>query len=417
MEPRAIDEANERVCEIFQQGTPVLVDVAPLHELLSGTDRRLLRHAGPPIAWEAMGGPMRGAVLGALVYEGLAASLEEAEALAGSGAVRFEPNHHAGGVGPMAGITSWSMPVFVVKNTTFGNLAYCTINEGIGRAMRFGANDEAVIERLRWMERVLGPALRQAVRAAGGIDLRVLMARALAMGDEMHQRNAAATALFAQTVAPHLVRSWSGPRDALGQVMDFLATNDQFFLNLAMAAAKAIADPARGVVPSTVVTAMARNGQDFGIRVAALGDRWFTAPVHQPEGLYFAGFSAADAHPDIGDSAIVETIGLGGFAMAASPAVARFVGVSSAARAVEYTRMMREITVTQSRHFLIPALDFAGTPLGIDVRRVVSTGILPVINTGIAHRQPGVGQVGAGVVYAPVGCFEQALVAVAESMA
>jgi hypothetical protein len=183
-----------------------------------------------------------------------------------------------------------------------------------------------------------------------------------------------------------------------------------------MAMGKAIMDPVKGIAGSTIVTTMSRNGTEFGIKVSGTGERWFTAPVEMPRGLYFPGFSEADANPDIGDSAIVETIGLGGMAMAASPAVAGFVGAGGAADAFATTRRMYEITVGRNADWTLPTLDFAGTPMGIDIRKVLETGLAPVINTGIAHRQPGLGQVGAGVVRAPLACFEQALVAFAESI-
>jgi hypothetical protein len=255
--------------------------------------------------------------------------------------------------------------------------------------------------------------LHAALQRSGGVDLRVLMAQALLMGDEMHQRNVAATSLLVRLLMPHLVRV-AMPPEQLGTITDYLTGNDQLFLNVAMAAAKATMDPAMHIAGCTLVTAMARNGTEFGVRVSALGERWFTAPVEMPRGLYFPGFSAADANPDMGDSAIVETLGLGAFAMAASPAVAQFVGVGGLLEAQRYTEEMLEITAGRSPHLLLPTLDGLGVPSGIDIRRVVETGLAPWINTGIAHRQAGIGQIGAGVVQAPLACFVQALEAFAE---
>jgi len=314
----------------------------------------------------------------------------------------------------MAGIITASMPVFVVVNRQGGHRAHATVNEGLGKVLRFGANDASVLARLDWLAREAGPLLGAALRSAGGLDLRALMAQALRMGDEMHQRNIAASALLARALMPHLARvaAETGP---VARVADFIAGNDQFFLNLGMAAAKAAADPCLEIAGSTMVATMARNGTDFGIRVAGLGPRWFTAPVNTPEGLYFPGFTAADANPDMGDSAIVETVGLGAFAMAASPAVVRFVGAGGLRDAVRVTEEMAEITLGEHPHFRIPALDERGTPVGIDIRKVVETGITPLINTGIAGRAPGTGQIGAGVVRAPLACFAQALEAVARA--
>ncbi|MCP5152166.1 MAG: DUF1116 domain-containing protein [Ectothiorhodospiraceae bacterium] len=387
---------------------PVLVDVRRADEVIPALGEHVILHAGPPIGWDRMCGPMRGAVAGAIVLEGWAADLEAAAELAASGAVTFHPNHHFDAVGPMTGITTRSMAVMVVENRAFGNRAYCTLNEGLGKVMRFGGNDAEVRARLRWLADDLGPALAEALRASGGIALKGLVARGLSMGDEMHQRNVACTSLLLRALAPALARC-SADAARLARALDFMGGNDQFFLNVAMAMGKAIMDPVRGIPSSSVVTAMSRNGTDFGIRVSGTGERWFTAPVEMPRGLYFPGFTEADANPDMGDSTIVETIGLGGFAMAAAPAVAGFVGAGRASEAATYTHAMAAISTGRNPEWTIPALDFAGVPCGIDVRRVVASGVAPTINTGIAHREPGIGQVGAGVVRAPLACFTQAL--------
>ncbi len=410
-----IDSANEEAVNRILRGDPVLVDVQPAGTVIQGLGRHVILHAGPPIEWNAMCGPMRGAVCGIAVFEGWAKDLDEAEKMAASGEFDFHPNHHYGAVGPMTGMTTVSQPVLIVENREFGNRAYCTINEGLGKVMRFGGNDAEVLNRLRWIADVLGPDLSAALQSSGGISLRGIIARGLAMSDEMHQRNVACSSLFLRELAPALART-AKDTDRLAEVLGFIGANDQFFLNVAMAMGKAMTDPAYGVPGSSVVTAMCRNGTEFGIRVSATGDRWFTAPVEMPSGLYFPGYSEEDANPDMGDSAIVETIGLGGFAMAASPAVAGFVGAGSAADAGNFTRAMYDITLTRNSEWTMPPLDFAGVPTGIDIRKVVSTGVAPVINTGIAHKEPGVGQVGAGVVRAPLACFEKALEAFAETL-
>ena len=408
-----IASANAEVLVRILAADPVLVDVRPAHELIPElASERLVLHAGPPLDWDQMCGPLRGAVCGALVFEGWESDLARAEQLAASGGVRFAPNHHCGAVGPMTGITTRSMPMLVVENRAHGNRALCMINEGLGKVMRFGGNDAEVLDRLAWLRDSLGPLLGAALRASGGVALAPLIARGLTMGDEMHQRNVACSSLLLRQLAPALARS-ATDLESLAQALAFMGGNDQFFLNIAMAMGKSMLDPAKGVADSTLVTAMCRNGTDFGIRVAGTGERWFTAPVEMPQGLYFPGFSAADANPDIGDSAILEAIGLGAFAMAAAPAVAGFVGAGGFADALGYSHSMGEITAARNPKWTIPALEFAGVPTGIDVRRVVETGIAPAINTGIAHRQAGIGQVGAGVSRAPLACFEQALLALA----
>ena len=402
----AIDRANATALERLTNGAPFLVDCRPAREALDLPDRTVL-HSGPPIAWERISKPVRGAILGAIRYEGWAANDDAARELVERGDVRLDPCHHHAAAGPMAGVLTPSMPVFVVENRAYGTRGHATINEGLGKVLRYGAHSADVLERLRWMEEALGPALGRALREAGGLDVRALIAQAVQMGDECHNRNRAASALLLKALAPH-VAALDRPAAERARLLAVPGANDHFFLNVAMAACKAALDAAHGVPRSTLVTAMARNGTDFGIRVSGLGDRWFTAPAETPIGLYFAGFGAGDANPDIGDSAITETAGLGGFAMAGAPAIVEFVG-GTPADALAATRLMYEITLGESDAYRLPALDFRGTPTGIDLRLVVQTGVLPQINTGIAHRAPGIGQIGAGLVKPPIECFEAAL--------
>jgi hypothetical protein len=412
---KIIEDANKEAFKRLLSGDPVLVDVVTASEAIPNLKDRMILHAGPPIEWDTMCGPMRGAVTGIAVFEGWAPDLEAAEKMAAEGAFEFHPNHDFDAVGPMTGLTTISQPLLVVENRTFGNRAYCAINEGLGKVMRFGGNDDEVLDRLRWIRDEFGPALAVAVRKTGGVPLKSMVARGLTMGDEMHQRNVACSGLTLRALSPALA-STATDTEKLSKALAFIGSNDQFFLNIAMAMGKSIMDPVRNIKGSSVVTAMCRNGTEFGIRTSGTGDTWFTAPVEMPEGLYFPGFTEADANPDIGDSTIVETIGLGGFAMGASPAVAGFVGAGAASEAGNFTRTMSEITVGENPEWTIPAMDYLGTPTGIDIRLVVETGLAPTINTGIAHKNPGVGQVGAGVVRAPMACFEKALLALAESV-
>jgi hypothetical protein len=401
-----VSAANRTALDRLLGANPVLVDVQPAGSAIPGLEGRMLLHSGPPIAYERMCGPMRGAITGAILFEGWAATADDAAAMAQSGAVRFEPCHHHGAVGPMAGVVSPSMPVVVVENSSAGNRAFATLNEGLGKVLRFGAYAESVLTRLRWFRDGLGPTLSRTLAATGPVDLKSITAQALQMGDEGHNRNVAATSLFTRILAPSLLRS-AGLDDATA-ALDFLRGNDHFFLNLSMAACKASLDAASGVEGSTLVTAMSRNGVEFGVRLSGTGEAWFTAPVGVPDGLYFPGYGPDDANPDLGDSAITETAGIGGFAMAAAPAIVRFVG-GTAADALNFTREMYRITMERNPAFALPPLGFAGTPTGIDARRVVESGVQPVINTGIAHKLPGVGQIGAGIARAPLNCFDDAL--------
>ena len=411
----AIDTANEQAFQRMLAGDPVLIDVVPAADAIPQLKERMILHAGPPVEWNRMCGPMRGAIMGVAVFEGWAPNLDVAADMAAAGEFEFHPNHHFDAVGPMTGLTTLTQPVMVVENRAFGNRTYCTINEGLGKVMRFGGNDEEVRARLAWLRDVLGPSMAAALRELDGVDLKPIVARGLTMGDEMHQRNVGCSGLTLRAIASSMA-STSSDSAELAKALAFIASNDQFFLNIAMALGKALMDPVRDIENSSIVTAMCRNGTDFGIRVSGTGDQWFTAPVEMPEGLYFPGYSEADANPDMGDSTIVETIGLGGFAMAAAPAVAGFVGAGAASEAANFTRSMREITHGENPEWTIPALDYAGVPTGIDIRYVVETGLVPIINTGIAHKEPGIGQVGAGVVRAPMACFEAALKALAQEI-
>ncbi len=399
-----IDDANEEVIQRIKKGRPVLAGMGLAKDVIPGYHKDLILHAGPPITWERMCGPQRGAVMGALIYEGRAKDEKEAEQLAASGGIEFSPCHHYHTVGPMAGIVSPRMPVFIFENKAFGNKAYATQNEGLGKVLRYGGMGPEVYARLKWMETDLYPALDRALQTMpDGIDIKAIIAQALHMGDECHNRNRAATSLFLRAIGPALART-NTDNERLARLIEFIDRNDHFFLNLSMPAGKAMLEPAEGIEGSTVVTVMARNGTDFGIRLAGMPDRWFTAPAGQVKGLYFPGFTEQDANPDIGDSTITETAGYGGFAMAAAPAITQFVG-GIPSMATQTTLEMYEITFGEHEGFTIPALNFRGTPLGIDVRKVIETGILPQINTGIAHKKPGVGMVGAGILRAPQEAF------------
>ncbi|HWI61561.1 MAG TPA: DUF1116 domain-containing protein [Symbiobacteriaceae bacterium] len=411
----AVADANREARAIITRGHPVLVDVGRAADLIPGMQRTTILHSGPPNRWETMAGPQRGAVMGALMLEGLAATPEAAEELAASGEIEFRANNDCGCVGPMAGVISYSSALFVVENREFGNRAYTNLNEGYGKVLRMGAYAPDVLDRLRWLNTTVAVALRHALsRLDGGLDLRSLIAQALHMGDECHNRNKAAGALFLRELAPGLATAGLEP-DELARVVDFLGHNEVWFVNLSMAACKATLDAARGIPGSTVVTCMARNGYEFGLQVAGLPGRWFTGPAQKVKALYFPGFTEEDAALDIGDSVITETAGIGGFAMAAAPAIVQFVG-GTPDLAVELTEQMYEITCGESPFYTIPTFGFRGTPTGIDVRKVVETGILPSINTGVAHRLPGIGQVGAGLVHPPFSIFAEALLSIEEAV-
>ena len=404
--------ANQSAVERMLSSTAQLVDVRPAAEVL-GLEPGTFLHAGPPIDWERASGPLRGALIGAMLFERLAGDPQEAERrLAGSG-VTLDACHHHRTVGPMAGVVSPSMWMFELVDPLHGGRAWCSLNEGLGKVLRYGAYSPEVIDRLRWMAEVLGPLLAGAVRRHGPVDITAIIAQMLQMGDEGHNRNRAGTLMFLREILGELIES-GAPSSQVAQAVRFVSGNDHFFLNLDMPACKLATDAARDVPGSTLVVTMARNGTDFGIQTSGTGDRWFTGPALLADGLYLGAYGPQDANPDIGDSAITETAGIGGFAMAAAPAIVRFVG-GAVPDALATTQRMYEITLAESRSYAIPILEFRGTPTGIDVTKVVRTGILPTINTGMAGKVAGTGQVGAGLVTPPAECFTAALAGLARS--
>ncbi len=404
-----IESANALAVERMMDSEPVWVDIAPAKEKIQALNRKTLLHAGPPVDWKEASGPLRGAIIGACIYEGWAETEASAEKLVEEGEVLLEPDHHHDAVGPMAGVISPTMPVYELVDRKFGTKTYSNMNEGVGKVLRYGAYSKEVLDRLRWMSKTIAPVLRATVadmKSPGGLPLKPMIAQALTMGDDCHNRYVATTSLFAKQIAPHLAKT-GYDAETISQVSRYIDENNFTMLNMGMAAAKAMTMAAHKVKHSTIVTVMSRNGTDAGIWVSSLGNRWFTAKAPVPKGLWFPGFTEADANPDIGDSSITETAGFGGFAMATAPAIVSWVGGSVQA-AMDVTNRMYEITQTQHKHFLIPFLDFKGTPTGIDLRKVLKTGIAPTINTGIAHKKAGIGQIGAGTITFPIQVFRDA---------
>jgi len=405
------NEANSLALTKMLAAGALLVDVRQAKDALNLEDNTFL-HAGPPIDWDRASGPMRGALLGGAIFEGLAKDAEEAERILSKGVVEWEPCHHRNAVGPMAGVVTPSMWMFELLDPSTGNRSWCSLNEGLGKVLRYGAYSQEVIDRLRWMTEVLGPLLKSAVdrrnqSEAGPVDVHAILAQMIQMGDEGHNRNRAGTLMLIRDLLPEMIES-GAPTTDLATATRFIGGNDHFFLNLVMPACKLQTMAASNIPGSSVVTVMARNGTDFGIQVSGTGQTWYTGPAQTPVGLFLGSFTEVDANPDIGDSAITETAGVGGFSMAAAPAIVRFIG-GSVPDALAATRRMYEITVGENVGFGIPVLEFRGAPTGIDVTRVVRTGILPQINTGMAGKLAGVGQVGAGLVNPPMECFESAI--------
>jgi hypothetical protein len=411
---RRIEAANQEALRRIVESNPQIVDVAPAREAL-GLPARTLLHAGPPIPWERMCGPQKRAVIGAIQFEGWADSDEAAAALVASEQVRLSPNHAYHAVGPMTGVISPSMPVLVARNETFGNYGFSTFNEGRGNTLWFGIFDQGTLERLRWIRDRLGPAMRAAIRRHGPLNIFDIVAQGLQMGDECHARSAACTALLIKRLMSSMLDAGVAP-ETVAEIIRYADNNNHCFLNFTMAGVKATMDAAHGVPYSTVVTAMSRNGVDFMLRVGGLGDRWVVAPVSPlDEAVYYTGYGVKDAAGDIGDSAIIETCGLGGMAIAAAPTLAPFVG-GTLADEVAAVERLSSISLGRHPRFSLPPMDAQHTPVGVDVRYVVETRIVPFITTGVLHESsPTVGQIGTGVARAPIGAFDHALVALAHA--
>ena len=407
-----IEKANALAVEKFMEARPVAITLAKALEIVPGMHENMLLHAGPPVTFERMSGPTKGAMIGALLFEGKAKNPEEAEKLLKSGKIEFSPCHEHMCAAPMAGVISPSQLVYVIENQTHGIKCYSNLNEGRGKVLRMGAYSEDVLEKLRWMEAVLGPTIKTALEAMGGIDVRAILAKALHSGDDGHNRLDTASLLWTTQLAPYIAKTAKNTETAF-EVTKFLGENALSILNPVMAGCKTMTAAGHNIEGSTIVTIMSRNGTDWGIKVSGLGDKWFTAPSPVVKALYFPGFTEKDACLDIGDSVITETAGIGGFAMATAPALVTFVG-GEPRDAINTTLDMYEITEGEHKQFTIPFLDFRGTPTGVDIRKVVEKQITPRVNTGVAHKDPGVGQVGAGVVSAPMKCFEDALIAFAD---
>lgn len=403
-----IKEANSDAIAKMNTINPILVDIQPAIDVIPNMTQKTILHAGPPIEWERMSGPVKGAIAGILVYEGLANTVEEGYNMAASGEITFAPNHDHDAVGPMTGITAAHQPVFILEDRGTKKRSYCTLNEGRGKVLRFGGWGDEVLAKLEWMRDILAPVLKKAIQHSNGIDIKRIIAESLHMGDEGHNRNRSASLLFLTDLVPHLLDTESdGQR--VKEVFNFIKENaDIFHLNLSMPHSKLIADAARDIEYCTLVTALARNGTDTGIQVSATGRQWFSAPAPMVDGLYFPGYGMDDACPDLGDSTISETIGIGGFCMASAPAIVNFVG-GTAQDAVRRTELMYEISAGRNPAFTIPYLDFRTVPAGIDIRKVLDANQPPLINTGIAHKEAGVGQIGAGLTEAPMAIFVQAI--------
>lgn len=404
-----IKAANEETVKRMIDSHAMLVDIARALDVIPGMKDNMILHSGPPVEWGKMAGPMQGAIIGALIYEGKAKDEESARKLASSGEIEFSPCNEHATVGPMAGIVSPSMPVHVIYNKTYGNYGYCTINEGLGKVLRYGAFSDDVIARLKWIETEFAPTMKRALAEVdGGIDIKAIISQAVHMGDECHNRNKASTSLFFREITSYIL-DLDIDKDIIKRVLAFIKANEHYFLNLSMPSCKVATDAAHGIENSTIVTTMARNGVDFGIRISGLGkNEWFTAPANMIKGLMFPGYKEDDASPDIGDSCITETMGIGGFSMGASPAIVQFVG-GTVEDAVNYSESMYEITEGENTNFSIPNLNFRGSAIGIDIRKVIEKGVLPIINTGMAHKVAGIGQVGAGLVNPPMECFKKAI--------
>ncbi|WP_328518975.1 DUF1116 domain-containing protein [Kribbella sp. NBC_00359] len=400
-----VDKANAEVIRRLNEGVPLLVGVDRAGAVIPGMGERTILHCGPSIAWQQMPDPLQRSVRAAVVAEGWAPDVAAAGRLVESGELELEPANEHRTVVPMATSIGPSAPVYVVQNELGGTTAYSSINQGSGAVQWFGVDSDDAIARIVFVRDKVGPVLAEALASHGPVDAFALAAQGVPMGDDVHMRVQATTNLFLRDLLPYLVRA---QHPAAPEVATFLSGNHLMFLNVAMAAAKSLVEWAGEVRDSSIVTTMARNGTTYGVRLAGGGD-WFLAPSPPiQDALYYPGFGPETSAPDIGDSAVLELVGLGGPAAANSPAVAGFLG-GRMSHAIAATRSMQRICAGESPRFRLPILDNVGTPVGVDVRKVVELGITPAVNTGIIHKTDGTGQVGAGVAWAPIEPFTDAL--------
>jgi len=400
-----IEKANQEALERIINSDPVLIDIQLAGDRFPEMKENWVFHAGPPISWNNMPGSTRGAVIGALLYEKLAKTPEEAEKLASGGEIEFKPNHRMGGVGGMTGIITRSTPLYIVENKPYNISAYAGV---LTDRLIFGGYDDEAQKAVNWTNTVLAPALKDALKASGGIRIKALQAQALHMNDEMHNRSYAATALFIKTIAPYMAEVVKDSK-ILADIFRFWDQNPAYFTFIGMGACKATMLAAHNIEYSSIVSVMSRNGVEFGIWVSGLGDQWFTGPAAPIEGPMFPGYEYEEAENDIGDSCITETAGIGAFMMAGAPAILRLVG-GTVEDTMRYTSEMYEITAGKNPHFTIPSLNFQSGPVGIDIRKVVEKGIVPIIDTAMTHKDAGVGEmIGAGMVIPPIKPFQDAL--------
>jgi uncharacterized protein DUF1116 len=401
------EAANAEAARRLATAEPILVDVVPLREAQPDFDRSTVLASGASLRWDQYVGGQRNGIIGGAIHEGLAVDPQDAVAKLDSGDVRVQPCDDYRCVGSLAGIYTASMPVLVVENRNGTNRAYCNLFEGVSRyRLNYGVYNNDVERNLRFIAAVIGPTLGEAVRLAGGVPLLPIMKRALHMGDELHSRNTAATLLFTRELFEPLLTMQSHAAADVRQTLDYLRSSDYFFLRLSMAASRAAADAAHGVEGSSLVTGMVFNCRDFAIRVSGLGGEWFRGPLPTMYGAkLFEGFTDSDIEFMGGESTFNETAGLGGFAQAAAFPLQDFQG-GSAQKMVEANLAMYEITVTEHPELRIPFFGFRGVPLGIDIHRVIATGITPILDIGVAGRAGG--QIGAGSFKAPRECFDRA---------
>lgn len=387
-------DANRIAIERIAACEPVLTGIDRASRAL-GLEEMELGHAGPPFRDPSEIPPLvLNALAGAAVHEGWAADQQKGRRLVRSGAIRLHANHDLGTVSPMAGIVRPSQQLIRVDNRAGDGRTWATLAEAGRRALRFGVYDTDAAVGLRHVDDVVAPAIASALPPEG-LPVWPLVAQGICQGDDVHQRNIGGMAAFL-TALPDL------PAD----IRRWLSSVPQHFLNYAMAAAKLCLDQASGIEGASIVTAITRNGVDCAIRVAGCGNTWFRAPASGHVGGFFDGFSAADAQRDLGDSAIVEAMGLGGAMAHCAPEIARTMQTDWV-QAQREGRHMRSLFVTRAPWF-DPALAAPdGIGLGLCARAAAQAGGVR-IHTGIGHRDGATGWIGIGLARAPAAAFAAA---------
>ena len=401
-----IDEANEVVMNILLNGQPTWVDVRPALEVIPEFKKNLLLHAGPPIQPQDIVLALRNTLCGAALHEGLAKTFDEAWKMIEKGEILIDSAQDYSCSCGAAMVTSASTPVLVGKDTVFGGEGFSAIHPGsTPRCLRWGYYDDDIEKNLSWFCDIYGPALGEAVRNTGGINMRAIMSRTAGMGDENHVRQTASSFALVLNLIPEVLKLDIPQRDDV--IRALVDCSEKFYLHVLMAGIMGVLKSAKNIPMSTIMIAMGGNGTEFGLQFCGTGNQWFTVKAPKILGQFLnPTWTEEEMCGYLGDSCVTEIYGLGGLSAISGPAFVRLTG-GSFADAKKRTEDARAICLGEHKFAPVPWDDYRGFPVGVDMRKVVATTILPTSHGG-STRLVG-GQGGAGSILIPSECFKQGL--------